>query len=221
MPSPNVTYQRRCSRTRCTLRYFGHHGWGVWRWQEVRVMRAVGRCLVRGGATCDFVMEPAECGRGGWGATSRRVSEHASPGSRVRAFTGARRCSESPHTCASAPSRRSGHKTTCSSGIPPKRRRWPRSGKRSRSSAGSSKKHGGRGRPHQTVQGCPQMALAPTDEEELAVPARGRAVDGRASQGTVRHGPSKTWPPGSVTASRCTENCQRSPKNCGEFTKRK
>lgn len=184
-------------------------------------MRAVGRCRARVGATCGFAMEPAGCGRGGLGATSRRVSERARPGSRVRAFTGAQRCSESPHTCASERSMRSVRTATCNSSIPPKRRRWPLSGKRSRSSAGSSKKHGGRGRPHQTVQGCPQMALAPTDEEELAIPARGRAHEGPVSQEIARIGPSRTWPPGSVTASRCTENYQRSPKSCGEFTKRK
>ena len=97
-------------------------------------------------------------------------------------------------------------------------------GKKLSSSAGSSKKrgeHGRQGSRHQTEQRPPQMIRAPTDEEELGVPARGRAHEGPVSQEIARIGPSRTWLPGSVTASRCTENSQQSPKSYGEFTKLK
>ncbi len=173
-------------------------------------MRVGARCRARGGGTCAFVMEPAECGRGEWAATSRRVSERAWLGSRVRAFTGAQRCSASPHTCGGEPSRQSSLTTTCGSSIPPKCKRWRLSGKKSSSSADSSKRrdeHGRQGRRHQTAQRTPQMIRAPMAEKGLAVPARGRTGNGRGSQGIVRIAPSRTWPPGSVTASRCIASC--------------
>jgi DNA repair exonuclease SbcCD ATPase subunit len=49
-------------------------------------MRAGARCLAKGGGTCDFVMEPAGCGRGGLGATSIHGSGRGLRGSQSPKF---------------------------------------------------------------------------------------------------------------------------------------